>query len=73
MEDEQEASVQAIEQVVAQILELGESSSVMLEGLCESTDDGHKMMTVLDGLENNVIAIIIENCAFLGPHRAAHP
>lgn len=72
MEDEQEASVQAIEQAVAQILELGESSLVMLEGLCESIDDGYKMMTVLDGLENNVIAII-ENCAFLGPHRATHP
>ncbi len=72
MEDEQEASVQAIEQAVAQILELGESSLVMLEGLCDSINDSYKMMTVLDGLENNVIAII-ENCAFLGPHRAAHP
>ena len=36
MEDEQEASVQAIEQAVAQILELGESSLVMLEGLCRN-------------------------------------
>ena len=72
MEDEQEASVQAIEQAVARILELGESSLVMLEGLCESIDDGYKMMTVLDGLENNVIAII-EKLALLGPHRAAHP
>ena len=39
MEDEKEASVQAIaqaiEQAVAHTLELGESSLVMLGGLCE--------------------------------------
>ena len=63
MKDEQESWVQAIEQAVAQTPELGESSLVMLEGLCESIDDGYKMMTVLDGLKNNVISTI-ESCAF---------
>ena len=63
MEDEQESWVQAIEQAVAQTPELGESSLVMLEVLCESIDDGYKMMTVLDGLKNNVISTI-ESCAF---------
>ena len=63
MEDEQEFWVQAIEQAVAQTPELGESSLVMLEGLCESIDDGYKMMTVLDGLKNNVISTI-KSCGF---------
>ena len=35
----------------------------MLEGLCESIDDGYKMMTVLDGLKNNVISTI-KSCGF---------
>jgi len=63
MEDEQESWVQAIEQAVAQTPELGESSLVILERLCESIDNGYKMMTVLDGLKNNVI-FTIERCAF---------